>query len=70
MAELPQALEPKVEDSMASSIGLNAGGYASTRTLKTTTQWYLKSPSKNAFYDQAYKVVPTLNHGQRVNKLD
>jgi len=54
-----------------SSAGIYAGEYSNTRTLKTMTQWYLKSPAKNAtFYDQSYKVVPTLNHGQRVNKLD
>ena len=63
MAHLPTAM-----GSTDSKTALN--GQASQRTLKTTTQWYLKSPAKSSFYDQAYKVVPTLNHGQRVNKLD
>lgn len=48
----------------------NLNPQESQRTMKTTTQWYLKSPAKNAFFDQAYKVVPTLNHAQRVNRLD
>ena len=48
----------------------NETGYQSARSIKRTTQWYLKSPRKAAFYDQAYKVVPTLNHQQRVNRLD
>ena len=35
-----------------SNIGLYGGEYSNTRTVKTTTQWYLKSPVKNAtFYD-------------------
>jgi len=35
---------------------------SSACTVKTTTQWYLKSPSKHSFYDESYKVVPSLNH--------
>ena len=68
------ASNQKLRQNSHNSTGLmNVGEYGagSTRTLKTTTQWYLKSPAKNStFYDQAYKVVPTLNHAQRVNKLD
>jgi len=43
---------------------------STTCTLKTRTQWYLKAPSKNSFYDESYKVVPSLNHAQRVMKLN
>lgn len=37
MPLLPRSLEPTNLDSQASSLALNATGYASTRTLKTTT---------------------------------
>ena len=37
----------------------------------TQRQWYLKNPTKNSSsYDQAYKVVPTLNHAVRVSQMN
>ena len=56
--------------SMDSNGGDMRMGESSTCTIKTTTQWYLKSPSKHSFYDESYKVVPSLNHAQRVMKLN
>lgn len=64
MTALPQAMK-----SMDSNGDMRMGE-SSTCTIKTTTQWYLKSPSKHSFYDESYKVVPSLNHAQRVMKLN
>ena len=44
----------------------------STTTVQSKTQWYLKPPKnrQNTFIDDSYKVVPSLNHNQRVLKLN
>ena len=49
--------------------GAGAGAF-STCTSKAKTHWYLKAPSRHSFYDESYKVVPSLNHAQRVMKLN
>ena len=57
MTVLPTGLGRQV-----SSSGFKALGKQSSQSaLKTTQQWYLKSPKKEAFYDPAFKVAPTLN---------
>lgn len=73
MTQLPMTKTLKQADSNAfMKDGTNKDMIAesTTCTLKTRTQWYLKAPSKNSFYDESYKVVPSLNHAQRVMKLN
>ena len=34
---------------------------------KAKNQWFLKSPTKTGFYDSSFKVLPTLNHKNRLD---
>ena len=53
--------------SKSSVLESNIYNTLSQRTKKR--DWYLNAPSSHLFYDEAYKVVPSLNQGIRLQQL-